>query len=163
MIFLKKLPTRASIRNTWLHRRFGDSVLREEFWVPSRHSLALGLALGWLIGLLPVYGLQIVLSLLLGFALRCHLPTAVLGTFITNPFTTPAILILQYKFGQWLCGYAMPGLERFTPYSPLLRHGIPLALGAGASSILAAVIGYLVGWILWSFVGRKSAADGEVV
>lgn len=146
-----RLPSPDSLRHSWLHRCFGDRIFHPDLWMPSRSSLAMGLAVGWFFGLLPVFGLQIALALLCGLYLRGHFPTAVLGTFISNPLTTPGILIVQYGIGRW-----MARLFRIESLglAPVLRHGIPLGLGSLASALALALLGYLGVWLVWGRWGK---------
>jgi uncharacterized protein (DUF2062 family) len=114
----------------------------------------MGLAVGLFFGMLPTFGLQIALALLFGLFLRGHFPTAVLGTFITNPLTTPGILVAQYGAGRWLACHLWledPGL------SPVLHHGIWLAMGSLASAFACALGGYLGIWALWGWLGDHAA------
>ncbi len=146
-----RLPSPESLRRSWLHRRFGERIFHPALWTPTRSSLAMGLAVGWFIGLLPVFGLQIALALLAGLYLRGHFPTAVLGTFISNPLTTPGILIVQYAFGRWIAHRLRmdgPGL------APLLHHGIPFGLGCLASALAVAALGYLGVWLAFGWLER---------
>jgi uncharacterized protein len=161
---LAKLPGPESIRRSWLHRWFGEGVLRQEFWVPTRYSLAMGIAVGWFFGLLPFFGLQITFSLVLGFFLRCHFPTAVLGTFISNPLTTPAILILQYGFGKWICRLCnLDILSASTLWPSVMNHGIPLLIGAVVSALAMAIIGYGLIWMVWGINERAGQKAQGVV
>jgi uncharacterized protein (DUF2062 family) len=154
----QRLPSPQSLRHSWLHRRFGDRIFHPDLWLPTRSSLAMGLAIGWFIGLLPVYGLQIVLALLCGLFLRGHFPTAVLGTFITNPLTTPGILVLQYGFGHWLARMlkvdAAPGAD------PLLHHGVQLGLGSLASAFAFGIAGYVGINLVWGLRDSRLVRDG---
>jgi uncharacterized protein (DUF2062 family) len=149
---MNRLPKPESLRHGWLHRWFGDRIFHPDLWMPSRSSLAMGLAIGWFFGLLPVFGLQIALALVCGLYFRGHFPTAVLGTFISNPLTTPGILVVQYGFGQWI-------LRRFridnVEAAPLLHHGIPFGLGSLASACAFALLGYLGAWLVWGWTGRS--------
>lgn len=116
-----------------------DSV----YWVPTRQSMALGVSLGWSIGLLPLYGFHVALALLIGSRIRCHLPTAVLGTYVANPLTIPAILMLQYFAGTWLIQMSQFN-SIFKSFGPGLftRYALPFILGGVMSAIAAGVVGY---------------------
>ncbi len=149
---MARLPKPESLRHSWLHRCFGDRIFHPDLWMPNRSSIAMGLAIGWFFGLLPVFGLQIALALLCGLFLRGHFPTAVLGTFISNPLTTPGILVIQYGFGTWIVRrFHMENLEG----TSLLHHGVPFGLGTLASALAVAVLGYLGVWLVWGRMGRS--------
>lgn len=135
-----------------------------ELWAPTRYSLAMGIAVGWFIGLLPFFGFQIALSLILSFFLRCHFPTAALGTFITNPLTTPAILFLQYGLGKKICRiWDLEALSLNAHWPQVIHHGIPFAVGALVSGAAMAGFGYALLWSAWSLSKRPGKNRFEVV
>ena len=132
------------------------------FWIPTRHSLALGAAQGWFIGLLPIFGIQIPLALLIGSYTRSHLPSAVLGTFITNPLTVPAILLLQYWMGnRVLRSFGTLGWFNAFEAGVIARLAIQLLCGGILSASIAGIIGYLGVWIFWG-LRREEFVDGVV-
>lgn len=147
---LIRIPNPNSLRRTWLHRSFGERIFHSDLWVPTRSSVAMGLAIGWFFGMLPVFGLQIALSLVFGLFFRGHFPTAVLGTFISNPVTTPGILVLQYGLGKWLCREMhIETLPAFVPWPHIMHHGLPLGVGAVATAVIFSMVGYIGVWLLW--------------
>lgn len=159
-----KLPSPSRLHRSWLHRWFGEGIFRPELWVPTRYSLAMGIAVGWFFGLLPFFGLQIAFAMIMGFYLRCHFPTAVLGTFISNPLTIPGILVLQYGLGKRICRAG--NLDFFPAHShwpQFLHHGIPLAVGALTSALAMAVLGYGLIWCFWNLAKRSEKKRIEVV
>lgn len=156
--YLRRLPTPETVRDSWLFACFGQSLMRLEYWLPSRHSLALGIGLGWFIGLLPIFGFHIALGLLAGTLARCHLPAVVFGTFISNPFTIPGILAVQYLFGRWVC--SLPGIYSqlgSKDASLLVQHLIPLLTGSFTSAVVAGIMGYAGIWVYLSWRGRTVA------
>ncbi len=149
-LLASKMPSPESLRQTWVHRWVGDGLFHHELWVPTRHSFAMGMAVGFFFGLLPLFGLQIATSLVFGFFVRAHLPTAALGTFISNPFTVPAIVVLQYGFGKKISSFFQLETKEFYIQGPqYLHHGIPFGIGAIVSAILLAVIGYGLVYLFW--------------
>jgi uncharacterized protein (DUF2062 family) len=156
--YLRRLPTPERVRDSWLFACFGPSLMRLDYWLPSRHSLALGIGLGWFIGLLPVYGFHMALGLLAGTVARCHLPAVVFGTFISNPFTIPGILTLQYLSGRWICslaGYSYP--LGFQGSSLFMQHLIPFLTGGLASAVVAGFTGYAGVWVYLGWKGKRMA------
>ncbi|SDB20753.1 hypothetical protein SAMN05660653_00990 [Desulfonatronum thiosulfatophilum] len=65
------------------------------------HDLALGMALGIFIGLLPIIPLQTIFVLILAVAFRCSKLTALIGTSITNPLTIPFFYLLMLRIGRF--------------------------------------------------------------
>lgn len=67
----------------------------------SPHDIALGMALGVFIGLLPIIPLQTVVVLALALALRCSKLTALIGTLVTNPLTIPFLYLTMLRIGRY--------------------------------------------------------------
>ncbi|GAB6060879.1 DUF2062 domain-containing protein [Desulfonatronum parangueonense] len=65
------------------------------------HDLALGMAFGIFIGLLPIIPLQTISVLILAVAFRCSKLTALIGTSITNPLTIPFFYLLMLRIGRF--------------------------------------------------------------
>lgn len=156
--YLRRLPTPETIRSSWLFVLFGPSLMRLDYWLPSRHSLALGIGLGWFVGMMPLFGVQIALGLLLGALARCHLPAVVFGTFISNPFTIPGILAAQYLSGRWILSNGWLHAQLGYPEaSIIMRHLVPLLAGGLASALAAGLIGYALVWIYLGWRGKSIA------
>jgi uncharacterized protein (DUF2062 family) len=135
-----------------LHRLLGERLFDKHLWKPERKTFAAGLALGLFVGLLPTYWVQILLSVLLSYAFRVNVAAAVLGTLVTNPFTTIPILGLQVSVGTWLIGRTDPDeLQRYNGVMKLVfGHGRQYLLGSLITGTLAAAIGYVSILIFWS-------------
>lgn len=65
-------------------------------------SIAKGFALGTLIGMFPVPGIQVVISVLLASLLKWNKIAASIAVFNTNLVTGPFIFALNYAVGRWL-------------------------------------------------------------
>jgi uncharacterized protein (DUF2062 family) len=163
----RNMPRREDLaRNRWL-KPFGQRVLHSEFWRFTRRSVPRGVAVGLFVGIfLLVPGLQIIPSALLCIPLRGNIPVAALMTFLSNPATTPFILLgaleIGSRFGfrtdiasfyalrergagagEWLAWL-------FSDAAPALVSGL-LVIATGA-----AVVGYLLSIGLWRWwQGRK--------
>lgn len=68
------------------------------------HEVALGCAAGVFAACTPFLGLQMLLAVLLAFMLRVSIPAAILGTFIGNPLSWPAIWSVSFVAGSWILG-----------------------------------------------------------
>ncbi len=66
----------------------------------SPERIARGVAIGVLWGIIPTFGFAILFSLPTAVFLRANKLSAILGTFVANPFTTPFIYAFEYKIGQ---------------------------------------------------------------
>lgn len=68
------------------------------------HEVALGFAIGVFCACTPFLGVQTLLAFALAFVLRVSMPAAILGTFISNPLSWPAIWSGSYIAGALLLG-----------------------------------------------------------
>ena len=66
----------------------------------SPQKIARGVAIGVFWGILPTFGLAILFSLPTAVLLRANKLSAILGTFVANPFTAPFIYAFEYKIGE---------------------------------------------------------------
>jgi hypothetical protein len=69
------------------------------------HEVALGCAAGVFAACTPFIGFQMALAGALAFLFRVSIPAALLGTFIGNPLSWPAIWSASYIAGVWLLGH----------------------------------------------------------
>ncbi len=66
--------------------------------------IARGAAIGVAMGVLPTFGLGIILSLAFAFILRANKAASVLGSFIMNPVTSPFFWTASLLIGSFLTG-----------------------------------------------------------
>jgi uncharacterized protein len=151
MFYLRQFPRRKAMHGGFLHRLLGEGLFDKRLWKPTRDTFAWGMALGLFVGLMPTYWVQIVIAVVLAYLLKVNLTAAVLGTLITNPFTTPPIVLMQYKIGVWLIGPPVPHeTERYHGWVKLLlSHGKPYLVGSVVTAILGAILGYFAVLIFW--------------
>lgn len=149
--FLRQFPRRRAMIGGFLHRVLGDRLFDPRLWKAERTTVAMGMALGLFVGLLPTYWVQVVLVVFLAFVLRVNITASVLGTAITNPFTTIPIVSLQYKIGLWLVGPTDPKqVENYHGWMKiLLSHGKPYIVGSSITAVVGALIGYLLVTFFW--------------
>ena len=139
---------------------FGQRVLHSEFWRFTRRSVPRGVGVGLLVGIfVMIPGLQIVGSALLCVPLRGNIPIAALMTFLSNPFTTPFILLASLEIGSKLgfrtdissfyalrdsgAGFGAWATWLFSDAAPALVSGL-FIIGFGA-----ALVGYLLSILVW--------------
>ncbi len=85
---------------TWMRRQEGSP--RYQAW---------GLAIGVFIGCLPIFGLQMLVSLGLASTMRGNKFLAMAGTWISNPVTNLPLFWLSYQLGALLLGPGPAGLQ----------------------------------------------------
>ncbi len=135
-----------------LHRLLGERLFDHRLWKPERQTLAAGLAIGIFVGLMPTYWVQIIIAVSLAYILKVNITAAVLGTAITNPFTTIPIVSLQYKLGLWIIGPDGPqNLNQYPDWIEIgLKHGTPYLIGCSITAIVGAFLGYLAILLFWN-------------
>lgn len=160
----KQMPTREQLEaNRWTR----GLALRHELWRFTRRSVPRGVAVGLLVGIFALIpGVQIIGAALLCVPSRGNIPLAVAMTFLSNPATTPLILILSAMIGNFMgfradtdMVYAM--IERHASLSEwtswFWSDAAPaLLVGLAILSVVAASIGYLVAGMIWGpLVARR--------
>ncbi|MHC5019700.1 MAG: DUF2062 domain-containing protein, partial [Planctomycetota bacterium] len=115
--------------------------LRTEGDSPIRQAAAVGL--GTFIGVLPLYGLHLLLCATAARLLGLSRVTTYLAAHINNPFTAPGLIYLSFGVGGWLRAGSWPRLERGLIESVSLWNiGRDLLVG---SLLLGAVLGVVFG------------------
>jgi len=168
----RNMPKREELE----HARFiGPLARRHELWRFTRRSVPRGVAVGLLVGIFALIpGIQIIGAALMCVPSRGNIPIAALMTFLSNPATTPLILIGSIRVGNGL-GYHADLSTFYSLYERgagvedwlgwLLSDAAPaLLIGLFIISVIAAVVGYLVSGFLWSWWiahKRKSRLNGH--
>lgn len=167
---LRNMPRREDLE----HNRFtGPLARRHELWRFTRRSVPRGVAVGLLVGIFALIpGIQIIGASLMCVPCRGNIPLAALMTFLSNPATTPLILIGSIRIGNWLGYHAdistfyalyehSASLEEWASW--LLSDAAPaLVIGLFFISTIAAAIGYVVsavGWTIWVRRKRRLAVE----
>jgi uncharacterized protein (DUF2062 family) len=100
--YLKRFfPTPEKIKNHPALRAFEHMLHDPNLFHLNRHSVSVAFFWGLLIAILPVPG-QMPLAALAALVFRCNLPIAVALAWVSNPVTTPFILVLSYKLGAFI-------------------------------------------------------------
>lgn len=77
----------------------------------SPHNIAIGLAAGVFIGLLPVLPFQTILAIALAFVLRGSKIAAALGTWVSNPLNWVPVYMLFYCVGRAVVPFDVPAFN----------------------------------------------------
>ena len=72
------------------------------------HRVARGIFAGCLIGFLPLPGVQFLVAGFLAWAIRGNIFAALLGTFNSNPISTPFFAVGAISLGHWMLGIETP-------------------------------------------------------
>jgi len=168
--------------SAWLHRQMptheqlegnrftAPFARRQELFRFTRRSVPRGVAVGLLIGIFALIpGVQIVGAALMCVPCRGNIPLAAAMTFLSNPATTPLILLGSLWVGN-LLGYHADvvtvnrmmehGASLDVWWNWLVSDAAPALLGGlFVVSTIAAAIGYLLSLWFWRWwIGRKHRA-----
>ena len=150
------LPDPESLRKHRGLRWMGPLLDRPWLWRANRHGIAAGLASGLFLGLLVPVG-QAVCACLAALLLRANLPAAVFATFVSNPLTTPAIVLAGYHFGVFVLGMQGSAVEGTLDVLPLMERlvamGKPLLVGLSIMATASALLCYLSVIAVWRLPG----------
>ena len=127
-------------------KRFAVRLLRLH---NSPQEIALGVALGVFIGILPVYGLHTVLVIITAILVRSANKIAIfLGTSISLPPTIPPITWAGYEIGRHILNGKFEPLSwsvfKNITFQKICRYYQPLFLGSVILGIICAAIFYLL-------------------
>jgi uncharacterized protein (TIGR03546 family) len=128
------------------------------------HDIALGVAIGVFIAILPLYGLHTVLVILFALMIpRANKIAILIGTNISLPPTLPFITWAGYSIGRFLLadGYPAMSWQMFKNFS---RHNIfsfyyPLFLGSVILGLGCAFIFYFITLI---FLKCRQGGDKKI-
>ncbi len=150
------LPNPDKLRAHRSLRWMGPLLDRAWLWRASRHGVAAGLASGFFLGLLVPIG-QVVFACVAALVLRANLPAAVFATFVSNPLTTPAILLAGYHLGTLVLGVPPSLAEGVLAEMPLVERltamGEPLLVGLSIMATGGAVLCYVGVVSVWRLPG----------
>lgn len=163
----RHMPTRQALEGNRLTRPL---AMRHELWRFTRRSVPRGVAVGLLVGIFALIpGIQIAGAALMCLPGRGNIPLAVLMTFLSNPATTPLILIFSAMIGNFMGFHA----DTATVYA-MIDSGASVAawvkwffsdaapavlVGLAILSVVSAAVGYLVSSFLWRFVVARKRAS----
>jgi uncharacterized protein len=152
--FKKYLPSADSVKQNRLIRIFGPLLRHPNLWHLNRRSVAGGVAIGLVTGLIPG-PVQFLSSAILSVVFRVNLPVAMLTTLYTNPFTFIPLYILAYNIGSWLTGETVtqvpiPTFEWSWSNLPALIPALVHWMSAMGHTLL---IGLLVQCTAFSLIG----------
>ena len=77
----------------------------------SPHTIAMGLAAGVFVGLLPVLPFQTVIAVALAFVVRGSKIAAALGTWVSNPLNWVPVYMLFYYVGKAVVPFDVPAFS----------------------------------------------------
>lgn len=161
--FLRKyIPHHETVRDSE-HLRWARPLLKHpNLWHLNRHSVAGGLAVGLLGGMIPG-PVQILTATLLAILFHVNLPVAIAATLLTNPLTWPFLIVAAYAIGSLITGQENGTVIEFrfdwlngdwSQLLPQLWHwfmglGETFLIGNLILAVLLAAVGYGVVQLGW--------------
>lgn len=127
------------------------------------HRIAIAFALGVFLGISPLLGLHTIGAFFIAWLFRLNRLVAIVGVYITNPWTIVPI----YTFCIWV-GARLVGLKRIIPaidwsdvtlmvFMSELKHLIiPFLVGTIVVGSISAVVSYFI--IHWAVVRYRNAS-----
>jgi len=109
----------------------------------SIHEIALGASIGAFWGVFPTLGLSTILSLLLYKIFCFNLPVAISAAFISNPFTSPFLLLISYKVGILFISTDIK-FELETWQENISKIGYVMFIGSTIVSTITALLVYFI-------------------
>ena len=122
----------------------------------STHKIALGLAIGSAISFTPIVGTHFIQAAAAAYLARANLLSAVVGTFIGNPWTFPFMWWVAISFGSFLfhlmglpSSTALPDEMNFAVLWELITHEplrifLPWMLGGYIAALISIPFTYMV-------------------
>ncbi|HEY9635152.1 MAG TPA: DUF2062 domain-containing protein [Coleofasciculaceae cyanobacterium] len=119
----------------------------------SPETLARGLACGVFAGLFPFFGSQTLLALLLALIFRGNKILAVVGPWISNPFTSVPIYAFNFYVGKRLLNDNTDTDISFQSWQEIMKLGseilLPLFVGCVFVGFVCGIISYFIGlWLI---------------
>ena len=131
--WLRPLPRRANVSRYPVVKWFAEAARRRPWlWSFKRPQVMASLYAGSVLALLPVYGLQLLIGVILAILLRGNLTVMIALQMITNPLTLAPIYVGTHALGRWLIditGYGGGASEVGSYVNALVLGGIVAGLG----------------------------------
>lgn len=96
------------------HRRWwqviSKPIANRALWIPCRDTVATGMAIGLFFSVMMI-PFQSLPAILLAMRAKANIPFALAACWLSNPFTSPGIILGQFALGQWMrdtLGVPMP-------------------------------------------------------
>ncbi len=163
-----KLPKPESVLGNKYLRFLRPWLGHPRLWHMHRRSVALGVAIGAVAGLIPG-PVQMLAALLIAIPLRANILAAMFATWYTNPLTFIPLYLLAYQIGALVTGehaammappdFSWTWSEMWT-LVPQLFHwflslGNTLLIGLAIQATVSAILGYVGTLIIWRCVISK--------
>lgn len=151
---------RHSLRDTYVHRLFGERIFHPHIWGFDINSLAGGLSLGLFVAFTPTIPFQMLLCAVAAIVMRVNLPIALAACWVTNPVTALPFYLTARQLGHCLLknsrltGFVLDIFGFETRTGHFMENALYLWAGSLIFSIIAAVLGNIAIRALWHLTHR---------
>ena len=129
------------------------------------HYVAMGMAIGVFVAVTPTIPFHTIIAIGLAFVLRGSKPAAVIGVWVSNPFTIPLFYYGSYKIGALLMRMDLPDQMPTESITDLLDLGfdvtLAMMLGGCVLGILPAIVAYALTLRLVRRLRLRKAANSS--
>lgn len=146
-------PSQTALSEHKMLRPVAHWLGNPKIWHFNRRSIAMGIAIGFFFGSLPIAG-QMLLAAIVAIAARANMPAAVVFTWISNPLTMPFFYTANYYLGAWLLDRPYVKLSEIDwSLHGLLQLGghvlVPLYFGSIVVGVVLSALSFIVIRLLW--------------
>ncbi|HYM47158.1 MAG TPA: DUF2062 domain-containing protein [Burkholderiaceae bacterium] len=145
------LPNSDTLRAHRSLRLFARWLHHPSLWHINRRGVAVGVAIGLFWAFVPM-PLQMVPATAMALLLRANIPAAILGAWVTNPFTMGPAILLCYRIGAWILGVTHEiTIEMSWRWvtDELALVWEPFLLGCFVVGVTASALGYFGVQLFW--------------
>lgn len=135
----------------WAYNIYRKIVYQEA----SPRSIAWGASVGVFLGLFPTFGLAIPVAVGLAFLFRFNKASAILGSAIMNPFTTPIFWALSAFIGGLLSGISYDEMVMKWHNRELFEMGKEFTLIYLLGNLVVSLVISVIIWVLIYFGARR--------
>lgn len=90
------------------------------------HYIALGMAIGVFVAITPTIPFHTVLAVAMAYLLKASRPAAIIGVWVSNPFTVVFLYIACYKIGMLLFGHSLGDADTVKELVHAMENDIPM-------------------------------------
>jgi len=151
-LFKRFLPDTNKIKNDKALQIFGKFIHDPNLWHLNRFSVSTAFSAGLFSALVPL-PLQTLIAAILSIVFRANLPIAIALTWVTNPFTTPAIAYFQYLVGVFVMGKEPQHFKFEISLDWLMSEiggiGLPFIIGSFIVAFAVAFLANIIVRLIW--------------
>ena len=119
------------------------------------------MAVGAFFAMMPPLPFQMLGAALIAYITRVNVPAALAATWISNPFTFPICVYVQYRLGCFLLKREPAQLDMDNIVASLASAPMPYLFGILPSAFLLSIIVYPVTLLIWDWATAGIHASKE--